>query len=106
MLTRGRKGTNSAKKNQLLFERFGINYNDVPERMRKGSVVVREEVWDSPCSVSLSANDCHKVAKEDTSDVKDKGKGKQKGTLTRVTVLHCDLIRDEFWKERPYITSE
>lgn len=39
-----RKGTNSAQKNQLLFERFEINYNDVPQRMRKGSVVVREEV--------------------------------------------------------------
>jgi len=46
MLTGGRKGTNSAQKNQLLFERFGINYNDVPERMRKGSVIVREEVRD------------------------------------------------------------
>ena len=58
MLTRGRKGTNSAQKNQLLFERFGINYNDVPERMRKGSVIVREEVQDSPCSLPYFADAC------------------------------------------------
>jgi len=79
-------GTNSAQKNQLLFERFGINYNDVPQRMRKGSVVVRE----------ISKGD-------DTLDVGDKGGGGKKGVLMQVTVLHCDLIRDEFWEERPYI---
>ena len=50
----------------------------------------------------------NKVAKEETSDVtvKDKGKGKPKRAIMRVTVLHCDLIRDEFWKERPHIMSE
>ena len=56
MLMNGRKGTNSAQKNQLLFERFGINYNDIPERMRKGSVIVREEVQDSLCSLPSSTN--------------------------------------------------
>ena len=55
VLTRGGKGTNSAQKNQLLFERFGINYNDVHERMRKGSVIVRE-VGDPLLSVSSSAD--------------------------------------------------
>ena len=58
VLTRGGKGTNSAQKNQLLFERFGINYNDVPERMRKGSVIVREEVRSSLLSVTPSADGC------------------------------------------------
>ena len=55
VLTRGAKGTNSAQKNQLLFERFGMNYNDVSERMRKGSVVIREEVGNSLFSVSSSS---------------------------------------------------
>lgn len=40
------------------------------------------------------------------SDVKDKGKRERKRVLMRVAILHCDLIRDEFWKERPYILSE
>ena len=43
---------------------------------------------------------------DDTAGVKDKGKRKKKRAVTRVTVLHCDLIRDEFWEERPYILSE
>ena len=38
--------------------------------------------------------------------MKDKGKAKKARALTRVTVLHCDLIGDEFWRERPYILSE
>ena len=63
VLTKGGKGTNSAQKNQLLFERFGVNYNNVPERMRRGSVLVREEVRDSSFSMSFSADSrqqgCH-----------------------------------------------
>lgn len=56
VFTKGGKGTNSAQKNQLLFERFGVNYNNVPERMRKGSVLVREGVRDSPPSTPLPAD--------------------------------------------------
>lgn len=54
----------------------------------------------------LPLTPANKVAREVASDVKDNEKGKPKRALTRVTVLHCDLIRDEFWKERPYIMSE
>lgn len=104
MTMRG-KSTNSAQKNQLLFERFGINYNNVPERMRKGSVVVRE-VGGSPPLVLLQLISFGQVLKDDdTFGVGDK-RGKKKGVLTRITVLHCDLIRDEFWKERPGILLE
>ena len=57
------------------------------------------------CLLLLTRDD--KVSKEDDrSDEKDKGRGKKKRPLTRVTVLHCDLIGGEFWKERPYILSE
>jgi hypothetical protein len=33
----------SAQKHEMLFSRFGINYNDVHPRFRKGSVIVREQ---------------------------------------------------------------
>ena len=46
------------------------------------------------------------AAEDDTSDTKDKGKVKKRRALTRVTTLHCDLIRDEFWKGRPYVLLE
>jgi tRNA(His) 5'-end guanylyltransferase len=54
VLTRRGKGTNSAQKNQLLFNRFGINYNDVPERMRKGSVILREVGYSPPLAFFLA----------------------------------------------------
>ena len=36
------QGTLAADKNELLFLRFGINYNNEPEMYRKGSVVCRD----------------------------------------------------------------
>lgn len=32
----------SADKNEILFQRFGINYNNEPEMFKKGSVVYRQ----------------------------------------------------------------
>lgn len=36
------KGTLSADKNEILFSRFGINYNNEPDMYKKGSVLFRE----------------------------------------------------------------
>jgi tRNA(His) guanylyltransferase len=38
------QGTVSKTKHELLFNGFGINYNNLPARFRKGSVLVRVEV--------------------------------------------------------------
>lgn len=38
------RGTVSATKHEMLFSRFGINYNEIPQRFKKGSVIVREIV--------------------------------------------------------------
>lgn len=37
-----RQGTVSSDKNEILFKRFGINYNNEPEMYKKGSVVYRQ----------------------------------------------------------------
>lgn len=40
------QGTVSSDKNEILFSRFGINYNDEPEMFRKGSVLYRDvSLW-------------------------------------------------------------
>lgn len=36
------QGTYAADKNEILFSRFGINYNNEPEIYKKGSVVFRD----------------------------------------------------------------
>jgi tRNA(His) guanylyltransferase len=38
------QGTLSSQKHEILFSRFGINYNNLDPQFRKGSVIVREEV--------------------------------------------------------------
>lgn len=35
------KGTSSGDKNELLFSRFAINYNEIPQRFRKGTTLYR-----------------------------------------------------------------
>ncbi len=35
------KGTTSGDKNELLFSRFGTNYNEIPQRFRKGTTLFR-----------------------------------------------------------------
>lgn len=76
------KGTLTDFKNELLFTDFGINYANLPERFRKGSVVVRQE---------------SEVTTTNT-------RGEQVKRMKRLpTVLHVDLIRDHFWQENPDI---
>ncbi|TFK34606.1 Thg1 C terminal domain-containing protein [Crucibulum laeve] len=70
------RGTFSKQKHEILFSQFGINYNQLDERYRKGSVLVREEVR-----------------------TKRRAKGKAK-VKTRIELLHCDIISDDFWKDR------
>ncbi|KAG2145325.1 Thg1 C terminal domain-containing protein [Suillus bovinus] len=38
------RGTVSATKHEMLFSRFGINYNEISQRFKKGSIIVREIV--------------------------------------------------------------
>lgn len=75
-------GTVSKEKHELLFSKFGINYNDEPEIFKKGSVVIRQK-----CSI----------------DVVDESGTVSKRERTEVVVVHCDIIRDQFWNEHPEI---
>ncbi|KZT54470.1 tRNAHis guanylyltransferase [Calocera cornea HHB12733] len=68
------RGTISSQKHELLHARFGINYNALPARYRKGSVLVRTKPVLSPSNPN-----------------------------GEVAVLHVDIIRDEFWEERPWL---
>ncbi|CAK5274889.1 unnamed protein product [Mycena citricolor] len=79
------KGTLSKQKHEILFSRFQINYNALDARFRKGSVLVREEI---------------PSAEADTLGRVKPGKSK---TRTRIVTLHCDIIQDQFWNERPQL---
>jgi tRNA(His) guanylyltransferase len=79
------KGSLSADKNELLFSQFGINYNNEDAMFRKGSFLVREE-FDEPI-VDTRTNE---------QTVRRR---------RRVSVLHIDIIGDQFWNERPELLA-
>ncbi|KAJ7266552.1 Thg1 C terminal domain-containing protein, partial [Mycena rebaudengoi] len=91
------KGTVSKQKHEILFSRFNINYNTLDARFRKGSTLVREDIPDEPTP--------HSGPLLDPEDATKKMRGRAK-PRTRVVVLHCDIIKDDFWESRTHILSE
>ncbi|XP_043277177.1 probable tRNA(His) guanylyltransferase [Venturia canescens] len=68
------KGTFSADKNELLFQEFGINYNNEPQYFRKGTTLLRKIVTD------------------------ESGKTKK-----MVVPFIGDIIGERFWRDNPEI---
>ncbi|XP_012061770.1 PREDICTED: probable tRNA(His) guanylyltransferase isoform X2 [Atta cephalotes] len=68
------RGTLASHKNELLFQEFGINYNNEPPLFRKGTTLIRKLVPDST--------------------------GRLKPTIVP---LVDDIIGDRFWKENPEV---
>ncbi|KAJ3161049.1 tRNA-His guanylyltransferase [Geranomyces michiganensis] len=81
------KDTNSAAKNELLFQRFGINYNKLDEIYKKGSVLFRKPMLVK----TLSSRD---------------GVTPIERTRSVVVTEHRDVIGDEFWEENAYILDD
>lgn len=85
------QGTQTAFKNELLFSRFGINYNDLPARFRKGSIIV----W---------------LAQAD--EAADGGAAREPGYQSAAprakrapAVLHTDIIGRAFWEAHPDVLA-
>ncbi|XP_067044106.1 probable tRNA(His) guanylyltransferase isoform X2 [Acropora muricata] len=71
-------GTVSSDKNEILFSEFNINYNNLPQMYRKGSVLIWEKMSDP--SDSSQGNNFQK-------------------TRRQVALRHTDIIGDTFWNE-------
>ncbi|KAF5341590.1 hypothetical protein D9758_014065 [Tetrapyrgos nigripes] len=122
------RGTVSKDKNEILFSRFGINYNIIEPRYRKGSIFVRTEIpeellssqtqtqeEDSEKSPNLQLEEERRPELEEStgnsetttkSSKKKKKKKKGKEPLTKLELLHRDIIKDDFWEEYPAILKE
>ncbi|PKC08287.1 tRNA-histidine guanylyltransferase 1 [Rhizophagus irregularis] len=74
------RGTLSSDKNELLHSLFNINYNNIPEMYRKGSVLVKQEI------------DFKTLNQKGVEVIRKK---------KIVTILHVDIIQNKFWKEHP-----
>ncbi|KAI9837033.1 MAG: Glucose-responsive transcription factor [Sarea resinae] len=117
-------GSYSADKNEILFSRFHINYNNEPEIYKKGSVVFREyelvEPFTTPNTKNLPSLEpdnaieadagAHVSADAAAADQSGLSKTQQERDRKRrakahIVVQHLDIIRDDFWERRPWILS-
>ena len=102
------KGTFSADKNEILFSKFGINYNNELEIFKKGSVIFRDYELAEPEPLKRKGEKEEEEGSSAVPEVKSKSqleKEKKARTKAKIVVEHLDIIRDEFWERRPWLLS-
>ena len=101
------KGTYASDKNEILFQRFGVNYNNEPEIFKKGSTLVRELTSTSGDRSEVMNGDVHVNAIETTGVSKTSlAKQEKARKKARIIVLHEDLIGEAFWERRRGLLEE
>ncbi|KAL4917855.1 Thg1 C terminal domain-containing protein [Aspergillus aurantiobrunneus] len=104
------KGTVSSDKNEILFKRFGINYNNEDDLYKKGSVVYRQYQLEetkapSDSKTPQSAGEEGGAPSQGTISKTQQEKLRKLRRKAQVVVEHVDIIKDEFWERRPWILS-
>ncbi|KAI9870958.1 MAG: tRNA-His guanylyltransferase [Pleopsidium flavum] len=104
------KGSYASDKNEILFSRFKSNYNKEPEIYRKGSIVFRDYGVTgtfAPASDDIDAGDADQrtIVEGKEKSKTQQVKGKKRRAKAPVVVEHVDIIRDEFWEQRPWLLS-
>ncbi|KAK5170935.1 tRNA-His guanylyltransferase [Saxophila tyrrhenica] len=110
------KGTLAADKNEILWSRFEVNYNNEPAIWRKGTVVYR--AYDAEEGGTRQSGDVEgqrsSGGKGLGGGVSEGAKGGSKSQLekerkrkqkARIAVEHVDIIGDGFWEARPYVLA-
>ena len=93
------KDTLSGDKNEILFSEFGVNYNKIEPRYRKGCCLywVKKPVQTTTTTDSISAP----VTKDDVG-----GACKKPRFYRELCVTHEDIISEVFWSEHPQILGQ
>ncbi|TPX19058.1 uncharacterized protein E0L32_011219 [Thyridium curvatum] len=102
--TEALNGTFSSDKNEILFSKFGINYNNEPEIYKKGSVLFREYELVEIEGRNI-AEEADNIAEPVQQSKTQTEKDKKKRSKARVVVEHLDIIKDDFWDKRPWLLS-
>ncbi|KAF3096553.1 tRNA-His guanylyltransferase [Orbilia oligospora] len=117
-------GTLAKDKNEILWSRFGVNYNNEEEMFRKGSVVYRnygavpessaddkpdeKEADSEPKETVVEPKPAVSSAVSPAEAQKGKSRSQQKREAKKlakaeVVIEHVDIIKDAFWEKRPWI---
>ncbi|GAW79369.1 hypothetical protein, conserved [Plasmodium gonderi] len=113
--------TQKKEKNELLFSRFGINYNDLPEIFRRGSIIIRNSAANTTrAEVNTDiAIDCVEKQKQGRGDedlkapiVEEKRDDaftmytptkQTKESMTKLILSHENLVCDRFWNKYGFV---
>ncbi|KAL4871235.1 hypothetical protein BDV12DRAFT_32658 [Aspergillus spectabilis] len=95
------KGSVSSDKNEILFKRFGINYNNEEDIYKKGSIVFRQYQLEEAKSSSVE----EEIAAQEKVSRSQQEKVRKLRRKAPVVVEHVDIIKDDFWEKRPWIIS-
>jgi hypothetical protein len=84
------QGTTADVKNNLLFEKFNINYNNLPQIFRKGSIVYRKQVREY-CQMHLSWQRLVIVCHFSKTEIWGRGMEQSMGScyLTKLKAFSC-----------------
>ncbi|KAK5085898.1 tRNA-His guanylyltransferase [Lithohypha guttulata] len=101
------KGTLSSDKNEILWSRYGINYNNEKEIFKKGSVVLREYKMLEPTEAArrIDIDVASDLPKEDELSKTKREKIRKARQKADVVVRHIDIIKDDFWQQRPWLLT-
>eukprot|EP00128_Syssomonas_multiformis_P001814 Colp12_sorted_trinity150504_noHs@18769 len=88
------KGTFAADKNELLFTRFGINYNTVSDMYKKGSFIYWSEVEETIVRMTPKGHG-------DSTMVEREFVRKRR----QPTFFFGDIISDTFWSDHPQLLA-
>lgn len=95
------QGTLSAQKHEILFSRFGINYNEIDALYRRGSILLREG---SDSENSRSTPEEPEADTTETPASRARPAPKKRKAVLPLRLVHEDLLKDKWWTEtRPYI---
>lgn len=96
------KGTMSSDKNELLYQEFNTNYNNLPDIYRKGSILIRskEKVVESGHMNSTYPKESARSSVSFSNSLDHDAKMNPK-----IDVLHVDLIGEKFWEEHTSILT-
>ncbi|KAL9041893.1 MAG: hypothetical protein Q9180_000974 [Flavoplaca navasiana] len=98
------QGTVASQKNEILFSRFGINYNDEPEQFKKGSVLFRD--YGAVSIGSTISNAAEQQGEERDFSKKRKEKEKKRRSKAEIKLQSMDIIRDHFWEAHPWLLTD
>ena len=94
------KGSLAADKNEILFSRFGINYNNEPLVYRKGTVIYRS--YEEHATANGTSSEAKAVDPTSKTQMEKERKRKLKAVIA---VEHVDLIGEAFWEAHPSILA-